>query len=152
MRVVRSAVARWLLVSVAILGLGVFGMVRTPGNAHSTWGEVVGFGFKLDGSGCYLTVSYAVDDTPLRFRTPRHERWCGYSPAERPRGTTPVLVYYDASDPGTATLTPRGSAPTAATFVGLAGVGGVGLHLLRRRRRSHEASPGRLAVHAAPER
>ena len=139
MRLLRSEVARWLLVSVAVLCLGVGGMLRTPGTAHSTWGEVAGFGFTMGSGECYLTVSYSVDGTEFRLRTPQQERWCDYSLASRLRGFVgtvplPVLVYYDAAEPGSATLTPRGAVPGATALVGLAGVGAVGLCLLRRRR------------------
>ena len=156
-RLLRSEVARWLLVSVAVLCLGVGGMVRTPGTAHSTWGEVAGFGSTMGSGECYLTVSYSVDGTAFRLRTPQQERWCDYSLASRPRGFVgtvplPVLVYYDAADPGSATLTPRGAVPGATALVGLSGIAVVGLHLLRRRRRSDlPRSAPDPAEHAAPE-
>ena len=95
MRLFRSEVARWLLVSVAVLCLGVGGIVRTPGTAHATWGEVAGFGFTMGSGECYLTVSYSVDGTAFRLRTPQQERWCDYSLASRPRGfvgTVPLPV------------------------------------------------------------
>lgn len=151
MRLLRSEVARWLLVSVAVLCLGVGGMLRTPGTAHSTWGEIAGFGFTMGSGECYLTVAYSVDGTAFRLRTPQHERWCGHSLERRPRGTVPVLVYYDAADPGSATLTPRGAVPGATALVGLAGLGAAGLYLLRRRRQSAGAA-GATANHGVRQR
>lgn len=122
MRIMRSEVARWALAFLAVLVLGAVGM-RTPGPESSVMGRVAGFGFKLSGDSCYLTVAYVVDGKDYRFRTPSEERWCGYSRRTmRSNGTLPVLVHYDSSDPARSTLTPRGPGPVVMISLGLAGL------------------------------
>ncbi|GAA1478845.1 hypothetical protein GCM10009623_32910 [Nocardioides aestuarii] len=145
MRVLRSDVGRWALVSLAVVVLGIVGVVRTPGPDTSVMGRVAGFGFKLDGSACYLTVAYSVDGRDLHFRTPSERRWCGYNPRDRPRDrTVPVLVFYDVDDVDDvddATLTPRGRGPAVAIGAGLAGLTLCGFRAGRRNRRQRRKEP-----------
>jgi hypothetical protein len=118
-RFVRSEFSRWLLLSLAVVAFGIVGIVRAPGTDSSTVGDIAGFGFRMDGKQCYLTVTYTVDGAPFRFQTSHEQRWCAYQPLYRQDGS--VIVYYNSSDPGTATLTPGGSAPMAAVLTGLTG-------------------------------
>ncbi|WP_182523533.1 DUF3592 domain-containing protein [Nocardioides dongkuii] len=117
MRILRSEFFRWLLLSLAVAAFGVVGILRVPSTDASTVGDVAGFGFRLDGQQCYLTVTYKVRGTSYRFQSPRGQEWCGYEPLYRRDGS--VVVYYDSSDPGTATLTPRGATPMVAVVLGL---------------------------------
>ena len=134
MRILRSGVMRWLLVSLAVLAFGVVGILRTPSTDASTPGDVSGFGFRLDGKECYLTVAYTVDGTRFHVQSPHERRWCDYQPLYRHGGS--VIVYYDSSEHGTATLTPRGVVPMTSVLIGLAGVGACGACRLRRPGRS----------------
>lgn len=132
----RSDVGRWALVALVVAILGIVGVVRTPGPDTSVMGRVAGFGFKLDGSACYLTVAYTVDGRDLHLRTPSEQRWCGYSPRkQRSSRSVPVLVFYDPDDPDDATLTPRGRGPAMTVAAGLAGLAACGLWAGRRNRR-----------------
>lgn len=133
MRVLRSEIGRWLLVSLAVAAFGVVGILRAPGTYASTIGDIAGFGFRMDGKQCYLTVTYTVDGETFRFQSPHEQRWCDYQPLYGQHGS--VVVYYDSSDPGTATLTPRGTTPTAAVAIGLTGVAACCIVRIRRSRR-----------------
>ncbi len=134
MRFLKSEPARWLLISLAVFLFGLFSILRTPSTDATTVGEVSGIGAQLDGSGCYLTVKYTVDENSFHTQTSQEEKWCDF----RSRilfGKTElvIVVHYDSSAPETATLTPRGRLPAAATVLGAAGVLVCGNQLLRRR-------------------
>jgi hypothetical protein len=133
----RSELVRWLLLSLAILAFGVFGIVRVPSTDAATTGKIAGFGFRLDGKECYLTVAYAVEGTAFRFDSSHDDRWCDYQDLYRRDGD--VVVYYDSTDPGTATLMPRGGLPMAAAAIGLVGLGACGAQGVRRIRRDEAA-------------
>ena len=130
----RSELVRWLLVSLAILAFGVIGIVRVPSTDASTLGKIAGFGFRLDGKECYLTVAYTVESADLRFNSSHDGRWCAYRDAYRRE--TYVPVYYDSSNPDRATLTPRGTLPMASVAIGLVGLAVCGACCVRRSRLS----------------
>ena len=123
---------------------GVVGMQRTPSTDASTLGDVAGYGFRLDGEECYLTVAYTVEGTRFRFSLPMTGDGATTGPLYRHQGS--VIVYYDSSDPGTATLTPRGVLPMTSVLIGLVGVGACGVY---RGRRPHRSA--RPAQSASPE-
>lgn len=130
----RSELVRWLLLSLAILAFGVIGIVRAPSTDASTTGKIAGFGFRLDGKQCYLTVAYTVEGSDFRFDSSHDDRWCAYQGLYR--RDSDVVVYYDSSDPGTATLTPRGALPMASVAIGLVGLGACGAYRAKRQRRN----------------
>lgn len=130
MRILRSELMRWLLVSVAFLAFGVVGILRTPSTDAATLGKVAGFGFRLDGRECYLTVAYTVDGKTFHFQSSRDGRWCDFQPLYRQEGS--VMVYYDSSDHEMATLTPRGELPMTSVLIGLVGVGACCVFRVRR--------------------
>jgi hypothetical protein len=140
---------RWLLVSLALLAFGVVGILRTPSTNESTLGTVAGFGFRMDGEECYLTVAYTVEGERFHFQSPHESRWCDYQPLYRQAGS--IMVFYDSSDHGTATLTPRGDLPMTSTLIGLAGLGACCVYRVRRPRRSgrppQSASPSPTLAH-----
>ena len=136
MRILQSEVGRWLLLCLAVAAFGVIGIVRTPSTDATTVGDIAGFGFRMDGKQCYLTVTYTVRGAPFRFQSSHEQRWCDYQPLYRQHGS--VVVYYDSSNPGTATLTPRGRTPMAAVVVGLTGVVACCVVQVRRSRRRSE--------------
>lgn len=155
MLVLRSDVGRWALVALAVTVLGIVGVVRTPGPETSVMGRVAGFGFKLDGSACYLTVAYAADGRDRHFRTPSEQRWCGYSPrTQRTSRSLPVLVFYDPADPDDATLTPRGRGPALTAAAGLAGLAGLAVCGVwagrRNRRRQLEGADAEVSGPSTP--
>lgn len=133
MRVLRAEFTRWLVLSLAVAAFGVVGLLRAPSTDASTLGEVAGFGFRLDGEQCYLTVAYTVGDEEFRWQSSHEQRWCDYQPLYRQQGS--VVVYYDSASPGTATLDPRGTAPMTALILGTTGVVVCGAAWLRRSRR-----------------
>ncbi len=120
MRILRSEFSRWLLLSLAVVAFGVLSILRVPSTDASTVGDIAGYGFRMDGKECYLTVTYTVRGEAFRFQSSHEQRWCDYQPLYRRHGS--VVVYYDSANPETATLTPRGAAPTAAVTIGLVGV------------------------------
>lgn len=147
MSILRSEFSRWLLLSLAVVAFGVVGILRVPSTDTSTVGDIAGFGFRMDGKACYLTVTYSVRGTPFRFQSPHEQRWCDYQPLYRRHGS--VVVYYDSTNPETATLVPRGAAPVAAVAIGLAGVAACCLFRVRRpRQRTGPEQPTSLSATA----
>lgn len=65
----RSALTMVLLGSLALVVVGLVVLVRVPGPDHHVPGEITGFGGKLDGSECYMNVSYTVDGQSFRMKT-----------------------------------------------------------------------------------
>lgn len=140
-----SEFSRWLLISLAVAAFGVFGVLRVPSTDASTVGEIAGFGFRLDGKQCYVSVSYTVRGTPFRYQSPHEKGWCDYQTLYRQHGS--VVVYYDSASPETATLTPRGATPMVAVIIGLLGVGTCCIVRLRRpRQRTAAAEPSSVTA------
>jgi hypothetical protein len=145
--ILRSEFSRWLLLSLAVAAFGVLGIMRAPSTDTATVGDIAGFGFRMDGKQCYLTVTYTVRGSSFRFQSSHEQRWCDYQPLYRQEGS--VVVYYDSTNPETATLTPRGTTPMAAVIIGLTGVAACcALQMRRSRRRSELQRPS--AVSAVP--
>lgn len=113
---------RWLLASLALVVGGLAIVLSTPSAEASTPGTVSGFGFRLDGSRCHLNVTYTVDGTKHRIKTDEQKRWCAYQPNHDDADASPTpVVFYDASAPERATLSPRGRLPTVAIALGSVG-------------------------------
>lgn len=145
MRILRSELGRWLLLSLAVAVFGALALLRVPSTDASTVGHIAGFGFRLDGKKCYLSVTYTVQGTPFRLQSPHERRWCDYQPLYRQDGS--VVVYYRSSDPGTATLTPRGATPVAAVAIGLAGAAACCVVRMRRpRQRTAPQKPASVSA------
>lgn len=142
MILLRSELVRWLLVSLAILGFGVIGIVRVPSTDASTLGKIAGFGFRLDSQECYLAVNYTARGTDFRFNSSHDRRWCAYRDVYRRDSYVPV--FYDSSNPDRATLIPRGPLPMASVAIGLVGLAVCGAYSVRRSRRSD--TPARVGI------
>ncbi|WP_067434270.1 DUF3592 domain-containing protein [Nocardioides jensenii] len=140
----RSAPARWLAIGLVLLVTGTIAMVRTPGTDATTSGTVVAHGMRLDGSECYLTAAYTVDDERRQVSSSRDQRWCGY------RHDDPVEVHYQSTEPEVATLTPRTPWLFCLFGFGLLAVTVAGLCTRRGRRPAAQAKTGPTS--AAPRR
>jgi hypothetical protein len=87
----------WLLLSLAAAAFGVVGVLRAPSTDAATVDDIAGFGYRMDGKQCYLTLTYTVRGASYRFQSSDEQRWCDYQPLYRQHGS--VIVYYDSSNP-----------------------------------------------------
>jgi hypothetical protein len=128
----RSATVRWSVASFALLVIGLVGL-RTPGTEHQVLGKIGGFGSLLDGSECYMNVTYEVASHKYSLKSSRDQRWCGYEELNMSRRGAYIPVFFDPSDPAGATLEPRGSGPTWMVVIGGTGIAACGVGAFRRR-------------------
>lgn len=140
MTLIRSTLVRWAVGSLALTVVGLALVVRVPDMDHHVPGRVGGFGWKMDGSECYMNVSYTVDGQKFRITSSRDKRWCGYGGLHM-IGKQYIPVYFEPATPEDGTLTPRGPWPMRS--IALGGLGLLGcLVAARRRARGQRQSVG----------
>ncbi len=121
MKLPRSAVTQWVLVSLVVAVVGLVLVVRVPGMDHHALGRIGGLGGKMDGSQCYMNVSYTVAGQKFRMKSSHDKRWCAYAGLHI-RGNAYIPVYYEPSNPDRGTLEPRGPWPGRAVVAGALGM------------------------------
>lgn len=129
-----------MLCSLALIVVGLALVLRVPDMDHHVSGRIGGFGWKMDGSECYMNVRYTVDGEKYRLKSSRDKRWCGYGDLHK-IGKQYIPVYFDPATPEDGTLTPRGPWPKRAIALGVLGLLGCVI-VAQRRRRTERSSPG----------